>query len=160
MKSILGLVQGAPCRIDVEFKDERGIPHRQKAVVKGKGTNETEELPLYTNHDSIFGEVCAVLGVGWCGGRPARSCGDARVLAAAAAAATSKQRQARAHMRSSSPPLTPNANNQHTTTNNQKGARDAADDQARRAQRHQGAAAGADRARQRARHLPRLCLAR
>jgi hypothetical protein len=57
MKNILGLVQSATCRIDVAFKDADGAAdYKKTAVVKGKGT-ETEELPLYTNHDSIFGEV-------------------------------------------------------------------------------------------------------
>ncbi len=57
-KSILGLVQGAPCRIDVDFTDEKGQPYKKTAVVKAKG-GETEELPLYTDHDSIFGHVSA-----------------------------------------------------------------------------------------------------
>lgn len=56
-KNILGLVQGPPCRIDVDFKDEKGRRYQKTAVVKGKN-GETEELPLYTNHDNIFGEVC------------------------------------------------------------------------------------------------------
>lgn len=56
MKNILGLVQGPPCRIDVDFKDEKGRRYHKTAVVKGKN-GETEELPLYTNHDNIFGEV-------------------------------------------------------------------------------------------------------
>ncbi|GBF91273.1 vacuolar sorting-associated protein [Raphidocelis subcapitata] len=56
MKNILGLVQAAPCRIDVAFRDEAGAEYKRTAVVKGKGT-ETEELPLYTNHDGVFGEV-------------------------------------------------------------------------------------------------------
>eukprot|EP00877_Chromochloris_zofingiensis_P012746 jgi/Chrzof1/7725/Cz02g34110.t1 len=43
-------------RIDVEFKDDKGVAYKKNAVVKGKN-NETEDLPLYTNHDSIFGEV-------------------------------------------------------------------------------------------------------
>lgn len=55
-KNILGLVQGAPCRIDVEFKDEKGHRYKKTAVVKGKN-GETEELPLFTNHDAIVGEV-------------------------------------------------------------------------------------------------------
>lgn len=55
-KNILGLVQGPPCRIDVEFKDEKGRRYHKTAVVKGKN-GETEELPLYTNHDNIYGEV-------------------------------------------------------------------------------------------------------
>ncbi|WIA10000.1 hypothetical protein OEZ85_010212 [Tetradesmus obliquus] len=56
MKNILGLVQGAPCRIDVDFKDEKGHRYKKTAVVKGKN-GETEELPLFTNHDAIVGEV-------------------------------------------------------------------------------------------------------
>ncbi len=55
-KNILGLVQGPPCRIDVDFKDEKGRRYQKTAVVKGKN-GETEELPLYTNHDNIYGEV-------------------------------------------------------------------------------------------------------
>ncbi len=56
-KSIFGLVAGAPCRVDIEFKDAEGRPHKQTAVVKGKA-NETEELPLYSNKDDLIGEVC------------------------------------------------------------------------------------------------------
>mmetsp|Transcript_6816 Transcript_6816/g.15085 ORF Transcript_6816/g.15085 Transcript_6816/m.15085 type:complete len:321 (+) Transcript_6816:316-1278(+) len=56
MKSILGLVQSAPCRLDIEFKDAEGRPYKKTAVVKGKN-NETEELPLYTNKDSVVGEI-------------------------------------------------------------------------------------------------------
>lgn len=56
MKNILGLVQSAPCRIDVTFKEESGADYKKTAVVKGKGT-DTEELPLYTNHDGVWGEV-------------------------------------------------------------------------------------------------------
>jgi hypothetical protein len=57
MKNILGLVQSAPCRIDVAFRGVDGAEYARTAVVKGKA-GETEELPLYTNHDSVFGEVC------------------------------------------------------------------------------------------------------
>lgn len=56
MKNILGLVQSAPCRIDVVFRDAGGAEYKKTAVVKGKGS-DTEELPLYTNHDSVFGEA-------------------------------------------------------------------------------------------------------
>lgn len=49
-------MQGPPCRIDVDFKDEKGRRYHKTAVVKGKN-GETEEQPLYTNHDNIFGEV-------------------------------------------------------------------------------------------------------
>lgn len=59
-KNILGLVQGPPCRIDVDFKDEKGRRYTKTAVVKGKN-GETEELPLYTNHDNIYGEVRVAL---------------------------------------------------------------------------------------------------
>ena len=55
-KSFLGLVQSAPCRIDIEFKDAQGRPYKDKATVKTKGT-ETEDLPLYTNKDDLIGEV-------------------------------------------------------------------------------------------------------
>lgn len=58
-KSILGLVQGAACRVDLEFKDSEGRPYKKTATVKLK--SETEELPLYTNKDDIYGEVCAIL---------------------------------------------------------------------------------------------------
>lgn len=54
-KSFLGLVQGASCRIDVDFKDNQGRPYKKTATVKLK--TETEDLPLYTNKDDIFGEV-------------------------------------------------------------------------------------------------------
>ena len=63
MKNILGLVQAAPCRIDVTFREEGGAEYKRNAVVKGKGA-ETEELPLYTNHDGVFGEVGRSLGGG------------------------------------------------------------------------------------------------
>lgn len=56
MKSLLGLVQSAPCKVDVEFKDANRQTYKKTAVVKGKGT-ETEELALYTNKDTIYGEV-------------------------------------------------------------------------------------------------------
>jgi hypothetical protein len=55
-KSILGLVQSSPFRIDVEFKDEENRPYKKTAVVKTKG-NDTEELALFSNKDSIVGEV-------------------------------------------------------------------------------------------------------
>ena len=56
-KSILGLVQGASCRVDLEFKDSEGKPYQKTATVKLK--TETEELPLFTNKDDILGEVGA-----------------------------------------------------------------------------------------------------
>ncbi len=55
-KSILGLVQSAPCRIDIEFKDALGKPYKKMATVKTKGS-ETEELPLYSNKEDLIGEV-------------------------------------------------------------------------------------------------------
>lgn len=55
-KNILGLVQGAAARIDLEFKNERGQPYKKTASVKTKN-GDTEELPLYTNKDNIHGEV-------------------------------------------------------------------------------------------------------
>lgn len=55
MKNILGLVQGNPCKLDVVFKGENDEPCK-KAVVKTK-QNDTEELPLYTNKDTVSGEV-------------------------------------------------------------------------------------------------------
>jgi vacuolar protein sorting-associated protein 26 len=59
-KNIIGFVQGATCRADIDFKDEKGHRYKKTAVVKGKN-NETEELPLYTTNDSIFGEVCLTM---------------------------------------------------------------------------------------------------
>ncbi|PNW79418.1 hypothetical protein CHLRE_09g414200v5 [Chlamydomonas reinhardtii] len=56
MKNILGLVQGATARIDLEFKNERGQPYKKTVPVKAKN-GETEELPLYTNKDDILGEI-------------------------------------------------------------------------------------------------------
>jgi hypothetical protein len=40
----------------VDFRDEKGHRYKKTAVVKGKN-GETEELPLFTNHDAIVGEV-------------------------------------------------------------------------------------------------------
>ena len=60
MKNILGFVQSAPCRIDLTFKEDPAVgggrDYAKTAVVKGK-TGEAEELPLYANHDGVFGEV-------------------------------------------------------------------------------------------------------
>ncbi|KXZ45685.1 hypothetical protein GPECTOR_51g670 [Gonium pectorale] len=56
MKNILGLVQGAAARIDIEFKNERGQPYKKTASVKAKN-GDTEELPLYTNKDDILGDI-------------------------------------------------------------------------------------------------------
>lgn len=56
MKSLLGLVQSAPCKVEVDFKDANRQPYKKTAVVKNK-QNETEELPLYSNKDNILGEV-------------------------------------------------------------------------------------------------------
>lgn len=53
----MGLVQGASCRVDLEFKDSEGKPYQKTATVKLK--TETEELPLFTNKDDILGEVGA-----------------------------------------------------------------------------------------------------
>lgn len=55
-KNILGLVQSAPCRVDIEFKDAANKPYTITTVVKLKG-DETETLPLYTSKDSVIGEV-------------------------------------------------------------------------------------------------------
>jgi hypothetical protein len=52
----LGLVQSAPCRIDIEFRDALGKQYKKTATVKIKGT-DTEELPLYSNKDDLIGEV-------------------------------------------------------------------------------------------------------
>ncbi|GFR42844.1 hypothetical protein Agub_g3802 [Astrephomene gubernaculifera] len=56
MKNILGLVQGATSRIDLEFKTDRGQPYKKTVPVKTKN-GETEDLPLYTNKDDILGEI-------------------------------------------------------------------------------------------------------
>ncbi|EFJ42180.1 hypothetical protein VOLCADRAFT_77226 [Volvox carteri f. nagariensis] len=56
MKNILGLVQGAAARIDLEYKTQRGQPYKRTAPVKNK-SGETEEIALFTNKDSIFGEI-------------------------------------------------------------------------------------------------------
>ena len=66
-KSLLGLVQGASCRVEVEFKDADGKPYKKVAVVKSK-LNETEELALFTNKDNMLGEVGGRL---WCSDRNA-----------------------------------------------------------------------------------------
>lgn len=55
-KSLLGLVQSAPCRIDVEFKDAQALPYKKLTTIKTK-KDETEEVPVYSNKDSIYGEV-------------------------------------------------------------------------------------------------------
>ncbi len=55
-KNILGLVQGAAARIDLDLKTERGQPYKKTAPVKTK-TGETEDIPLYTNKDNVLGEV-------------------------------------------------------------------------------------------------------
>lgn len=55
-KNILeGLGLGAGGSIQVDFKGANGRPVRS-ATVKAKG-NETETLPLYTNKDTVTGEV-------------------------------------------------------------------------------------------------------
>ena len=56
-KSILGLVQSAPCKLEVAFKDSEGKSYKKTAVVKSGKNGETEELPLFTNKDTILGEV-------------------------------------------------------------------------------------------------------
>eukprot|EP00798_Chlamydomonas_sp_ICE-L_P030628 gene30628-35640_t len=58
-KSFLGLVQSAPARLEIEFKNADGTPYTKTAVVKSKGT-ETEEVPLFTNKDCIQGEAMVV----------------------------------------------------------------------------------------------------
>ena len=55
-KSILGLVQGSACRIDVEFKTAQGQAYKRTAPVKAK-SGDLEEVPLYTNKDDILGEA-------------------------------------------------------------------------------------------------------
>ena len=50
-----GLALGTHATIQVEFKraDRKTV---KAATIKGKGS-ETEQLPLYTNKDSVVGEV-------------------------------------------------------------------------------------------------------
>jgi hypothetical protein len=55
-KSFLGLVQTAPCRIDIEFKDGEGRPYKKLLKVKSK-TGAEEEIPLFTTKDDFHGEV-------------------------------------------------------------------------------------------------------
>lgn len=55
-KNILGLVQGQSCRLDVEFKTDKGVAYKRTAPVKAK-SGEVEEVPLYTNKDDILGEA-------------------------------------------------------------------------------------------------------
>lgn len=57
-KSFLGLVQTAPCRIDIEFKDGEGRPYQKLLKVKSKSGAE-EEIPLYTTKDDFHGEARA-----------------------------------------------------------------------------------------------------
>uniref|UniRef100_A0A7S0UQN2 Uncharacterized protein n=1 Tax=Polytomella parva TaxID=51329 RepID=A0A7S0UQN2_9CHLO len=56
MKSIIGLVQGGACRIDIEFKTDQGKPYKKFHSIKTKH-NDTEEIALYTTKDNICGEV-------------------------------------------------------------------------------------------------------
>ncbi|KAL6753618.1 vacuolar protein sorting-associated protein 26-domain-containing protein [Haematococcus lacustris] len=56
MKSLLGLVQAAPCRLDVEFKDAEGRPYKKTITVKSK-KDETEEVPVFAHKDTVSGEV-------------------------------------------------------------------------------------------------------
>ena len=56
-KSLLGFVQAAPYRLDIEFKDADGKPYKKTTVVKNKKETDTEEVPVYANKDSIMGEV-------------------------------------------------------------------------------------------------------
>jgi hypothetical protein len=55
-KSLLGLVQSPPCRLDIEFKDAEGRPYKRLTTIKSK-KEETEEVPVYSNKDTIMGEV-------------------------------------------------------------------------------------------------------
>lgn len=57
MKNILG---SAPCRLDISFKDAEGKAYQQSAVIKTNPKTEgTEEFTLFSNGDTIIGEVCA-----------------------------------------------------------------------------------------------------
>lgn len=58
----MGLVQGAPCKIEVDLKDATGGRYKPVALVKNKA-NDAEELPLYSDKDTVMGEVR--LGGGW-----------------------------------------------------------------------------------------------
>lgn len=49
-------MQGASCKIELQFQDAGGRPYKQTVTVKGK-KDELEELPLYTNKDNVMGEV-------------------------------------------------------------------------------------------------------
>lgn len=55
-RKVLGYVQSASARIDVDFRDAQGRRYAKTAVVKSK-SGDTEEIPLFTNHDDISGEV-------------------------------------------------------------------------------------------------------
>ncbi|KAG1668632.1 hypothetical protein FOA52_002485 [Chlamydomonas sp. UWO 241] len=57
MKKFWGLVQAAPCRVDISFKDAEGKVYKKTVIVKAGKTEETEELPLYTNKNDVIGEV-------------------------------------------------------------------------------------------------------
>lgn len=59
-KSFLGLVQTAPCRIDIEFKDAEGRPFKKLLKMKSK-TGAEEEIPLYTTKDDFHGEVYSAI---------------------------------------------------------------------------------------------------
>ncbi|KAJ9505457.1 hypothetical protein QJQ45_026137, partial [Haematococcus lacustris] len=60
-KSLLGLVQAAPCRLDVEFKDAEGRPYKKTITVKSK-KDETEEVPVFAHKDTVSGEVSYAAG--------------------------------------------------------------------------------------------------
>lgn len=57
-RSFLGLVQTAPFRIDIEFKDAEGRPYKKLLKMKSKAGAE-EEIPLFTTKDDFHGEVRA-----------------------------------------------------------------------------------------------------
>ena len=118
----------------MDFKDEKGRRYHKTAVVKGKN-GETEELPLYTDHDAIYGEV---------NGRQ-HSCTTVQSVAAT--------HQSVPNTRVS----IATAECVETLYEITAGAHHSLDNQTCGAQRHQGAADRPDRAGLRARLTTRLC---
>lgn len=56
-----GLTLGTYATVQLEFRRADRKPVKA-ASIKGKGS-ETEQLPLYTNKDSVVGEVSMCLGI-------------------------------------------------------------------------------------------------
>ena len=59
-----GLALGTYATVQLEFKRADRKPLKA-ATVKGKGT-ESEQLPLYTNKDSVVGEVTCTNAINAC----------------------------------------------------------------------------------------------